>query len=504
MTSIQKDTIYENIGDFSQKLIENFLNIFQNESKEYLYLKKSLNLLQFLREYPNIINNNSKLIEKYMDIVHSLIQIINYNSLLSKKEVSFHELELSKIKNKTNDLAAKTDLMNKLNDAIIHNKKKLEYLKEDFFKLKDQLNQIKKTITAITTQIQDLNQQKKSFFNEINRITRAMGDISSLNINDDANIKIEEKSKSSVTEKILAYRKQASLIQSEINQLNIKLNETKLNLDIFGPKYEKLKKDYQSLEDIINSDENSKNKLKSEIENKFRSNEHESFKDFNFKRLDLIKPTQEIESELQLIEIELNKIKESSTFLDTKTPENLSEPLKKLNEIKEIIENEKNSLVISLNIDEIKESIKNFRALEYLINNLESILNKFLSQINLRAFFQIAINSDFKNFNIQLQFNRVIRENVVFKFDDLTTPEKIFFVISANISMKVLLNYEWIIFSNLFLSTQYNKRGSIFRTIRKILPIFQNEENLKRFNLVFVISNLQMKNPIENLKIIKV
>ena len=42
--------------------------------------------------------------------------------------------------------------------------------------------------------------------------------------------------------------------------------------------------------------------------------------------------------------------------------------------------------------DEVIESIKYFRKLENLINNLENILNKFLIHINLLCTFNIIVN----------------------------------------------------------------------------------------------------------------
>ncbi|GAG03919.1 unnamed protein product, partial [marine sediment metagenome] len=84
------------------------------------------------------------------------------------------------------------------------------------------------------------------------------------------------------------------------------------------------------------------------------------------------------------------------------------------------------------------------------------------------------------------------------------TPEKIFFCIVFYISIKIHINIENIIFSNLSIPSKYNKAGSILRTIRKILPVFEREEVLSKFNLIFIISNLEMKKEIKNLKIINI
>jgi hypothetical protein len=89
-------------------------------------------------------------------------------------------------------------------------------------------------------------------------------------------------------------------------------------------------------------------------------------------------------------------------------------------------------------------------------------------------------------------------------FTELTTPEKVFFLIILCISIQINLNFENIVFSNLILPNEYNKRGSIYRTLRKIIPVFEKENSLMSINLVFVISNLEMKKSIENLKIITI
>ncbi len=88
------------------------------------------------------------------------------------------------------------------------------------------------------------------------------------------------------------------------------------------------------------------------------------------------------------------------------------------------------------------------------------------------------------------------------KFDGLTTPERIYFIIVFYLSIKLQNKSENIMFSNLFLPIKYNKAGSIYRTIRKILPIFEKEEVLSRINLVFIFSNLEMKKKINNLNLI--
>ena len=126
----------------------------------------------------------------------------------------------------------------------------------------------------------------------------------------------------------------------------------------------------------------------------------------------------------------------------------------------------------------------------------------FLSEVNLESKFHLIINKNNTNFSIKIQFTRSIKEIV--NFEALTTPEKVFFITTLHISIQILLNLKNIVFSNLFIQNKYNKRGSIFRTIRKIIPIFENYDKLSEHSLVFIISNLEMKDQIENLKVINI
>ena len=164
------------------------------------------------------------------------------------------------------------------------------------------------------------------------------------------------------------------------------------------------------------------------------------------------------------------------------------------------LEDEKIS--IRTNEKEITKSFEKYNLFEGVVKDLEGILNEFLKEINLEMRFLLVINDANTSFFLKTDFTRKNKEKAI--FEDLTTPEKIFFIICFSISIGVLLGDDTIFFSNLFIPNMYNKGGSIYRTIRKILPLFDTNEKLTKYKLIFLISNLELKKEINNIKIIKV
>ena len=455
-------------------------------------------MLQFFREYRKIANFNSELIVQYINVIRSLISVLNYNLLAKKKTQLLKELELSEIKTKSRGLAAKTDFLNKLSEAIKENKKKLKYREEDFLFLKNQRDQIENTIKNFNLKIQELNKKKKECFSQINRITRELSENTQKN---NLALKLDHKNNLSQSEKIKALQTQAKDLQYQINQTKLKLNESQLKFNEINPKYEISEKDYHLLLKVIKNDNERLKNVRKELEEEISYNHEEFIEKVDFKELEFLKLPQEIESEIQKIDNDLNMISKANSFLDNNNPKKLIKIKNKLIEIDKILKNNEKDVLISFNNDEIKDSIENFRRIEVISNDLETLLNKFLIEINLNTNLQIKISKDYKNFSINLEFIRSNKESL--SFDKLTTPEKIFFVITFYISIQIHLGFKNIIFSNLFIPKIYNKRGSVYRTIRRILPVLEKENNLKKFNIIFIISKLEMKKPIKNVKVVK-
>jgi hypothetical protein len=166
------------------------------------------------------------------------------------------------------------------------------------------------------------------------------------------------------------------------------------------------------------------------------------------------------------------------------------------------VKSEKHQMQITATEKEISQIIQKFELLEDLIRETESMVNLFLKEINLKSQFLITIDNDKENLFIEIIFTRNEKEQI--KFEALTTPEKVFFGIIFSLCIEMLNNSKYIIFSNLLIPDSYNKRGSIERTIKKILPLFNKEARLLDINLVLIIANLDIKSDINNLKFIKI
>ena len=494
LSQYQDTSIFEFLEDFNSIFLQDFVNVFENQQNEFTDLDKSLNLLEILSNYRKILMSNSEIIGQYINIVESVLNTLNYNILNYKKNSLLEELEITKIKQKSSNLSAKTDLIKKLNDSIDNNKVKLQYLEEDYLKHKNRFSQVKETIYAYNERIKELDTAKKDCFSQINRITRDM---------EKPDLKKEEAEINLTnSEKIKEIQKQARDHQFEINKIKNELNEANIKCNKINPKYEKLNLDYQELLKIINNDEDRLKTLQIELKENLKNNLDNSDLKIDIDKLRFTKTADEISKELQSIEDNINTLLDSRDFLlDSENPLNLSKYHEQFLGINEKLLKKNDKLIISTEGKDYFESFTHFRKVETIKNDIEEILNKFITQINLNCKFQLVINKDYSSFSLVLDFIRANKEKL--KFDDLTTPEKIFFVISLYISIKIKLNSKYIIFSNIFLPSQYNKRGSIFRTIDRILPIFEKEIEFKDIYLIFILSNLEMKKPINNLTIKK-
>jgi len=377
----------------------------------------------------------------------------------------------------------------------------LNYLEEDYFQQKNQVDQIKKELRNYDLQIRDLNETKKECFSQINRITLQIE--GSLNdYKNDLIAKLGIDVNLTNAEKIRALQKKAKESQYEIKQIQSRTNETKVKLENLTPHYEIYKNDYEELLETIKKDEKRIKEVKSNYEKKRKDNKDTPDEELGNLMLKPVRTSVEIEDEIGKAKSELDKI---SIPEDTFKVHNLSDLtliIEKLREFDNILKIGSEKINISTNEKKVVKSFENFKNFEIIINDLEILLNNFLKEIHLEIIYQLVVSNDNKAFLIQTKFIRNYKENV--NFEGLTTPEKIYFIITFFLSIKILSKSENILFSNLFIPNVYNKGGSIYRTIRKILPLFQTNDNLINFKLIFLMSNLELKKEIENLKVLKV
>ncbi|MFX1378468.1 MAG: hypothetical protein ACFFA4_05195 [Promethearchaeota archaeon] len=478
------------------------MDFLKEQKEEFQDLLKANELLYFFHEYRRIIINNIATTSQYNEIIYNLLSLLQYISFLKEKESLLRELELSIQSKKSSDIAATKDLLNKLNESLANNENKLKLFEEDYFQRKSQINEIKITLDNYNNKIQQLTNQKKQCFNQINRITREMGgdkheskQVIKIDI-------IESEGDLSNAEKIRAIQKKAKEIQFEINEITTKKKETQIKLDGLTPLYKIIEKDHQSLLEIINNDKKRIKELQSELKNKFKDEKNTEIKDIDIFDLKILRSSKEIKNSIDKTEIELNKYSLPNTYFNPQDPFDLSLIIKKLMKIDEEIIHNKSEMFITINEKEISQSFKQFEELENSLSNIEFFMNKFLTEVNIKSQIRITLTEDQKGFYISIIFIRKDKEQII--FEELTTPEKIFFIIVFYISIKLHINENNIIFSNVSILKQYNKAGSIYRTIRKIIPIFEMEPTLSKFNITFIISNLELKEAIKKLKVITV
>ncbi|MFW9900261.1 MAG: hypothetical protein ACFFDY_03115 [Candidatus Thorarchaeota archaeon] len=442
---------------------------------------------------------NIEITSKYNEIILNFISILRNHLFIKSKEKLYKELEIAERLRKSSDITASTDLLKKLNESLANNKNKLKFLEEDYFQRKNQIDKLKTKINKFNLKIQELTKQKKQCFSQINKITREMTvhtQVPKEDLNNnigDAGVKLTN------AEKIKNFQKKAKEIQVEINKTESKKSQIQLKLEEKVPIFDAYEKDYQTLLELINTEEKRIIELQSELKYKIKEEENILSQGMDLTDFKTIRTSQSIRNDLEKIDSELKNIVIAKEFGDPQNLNNLSLIIKKLRDLEEMIKIHESEIKITINETEIYECFEQFRKLEYYLDDIENIINKFLSVINIHAQLGIIADDNNQNFFIELNFIRNEKENV--NFDGLTTPEKIFFIIVFYLSIELHIKKQYIIFSNVSLLSKYNKAGSIYRTIRKILPIFEMDDALTSFNLIFIISNLELKKEIKNLKI---
>jgi chromosome segregation ATPase len=477
------------------------INYVQDQSDGLIELGNSLEILDYLNDYRKIVDNNFDIFTNFKRIIDNILSVLRIIHLTERQNQLKLELELANKYKKSSELSAIIDLINKLKETIASNRLKLNYIEEDYLKRKNQIDQINENLALNEKSIQELNQIKKSCFSQINKITRQI-DGASTNQDIDSMSKLGIETNLTNSEKIRALQKKAKDSQYEINQIKSKSNQIKGELENFFPQYEIYKKDYEEILESIEEDENRIRTLQKEYKTEINRNKEFQIEDIKDMLETTVRPSFEIENEISTIDSELGAIVVSNGFSNGDYHDKLKDLIEKLREIDNIIRNNKRKNIIPKNEKTSFSIFEQFNIFENALKDLEGILNIFLKEINLNMKFLLFINDTNTSLFLKTDFIRNDKENV--NFQDLTTPEKIFFIVSFFFAIGVFLKKVDIFFSNLFLPAIYNKGGSIYRTIRRLLPIFETNTQLKNHKIIFLISNLELKKEIDNIKIINV
>ena len=477
------------------------ITYFQNQSDELKNLDNSLKILELLTKYREIVEYNLDVFAKFNKIIEISISTFRYVYLSERKNQLISELELAKIHKKSSELSAIVDLIKKLNESIKTNQIKSNYIKEDYYQHKNQIEQKRRTLTSFEENITELNKVKKLCFNQINRITRQI-EGSANNQDNDSMLKLGISNDLSNAEKIRALQKKAKDTQYEINQIKSRSKQVKEELEKLTPHYNIYKNDYEGILESVKNDENRIRMLQIEYEKEITTNSETQIEEIKNLLENPVRPLLEIEDEISRINSELEAISIPDDFFRAENPSNLGVIIENLREIDVILRSNDKKISIYRNEEEISKIFKKYNVFESVIKDLEGIVNTFLKKINLEMKFILVINETNTALFLKTVFTRNSKEKA--NFEGLTTPEKIFFIISFFISTGVILGHDNIFFSNLFIPNIYNKAGSIYRTIRRIIPIFETNDKLTKYKLIFLLSNLELKKEINNIKLIKV
>lgn len=489
----QKNEIFKEIEDFSLINLNLFLEILKKLDGNYKNLTEINPLAKFLKSFQDKTSKNVQFLNKYIGLIDKLLLVIEYTSLTRKKKKLEEELEISKIKHKSSELSAKTNLLDKLNEDLSKNKKEMKFLEEDFLKIKNQRNQILEEINKHKEKIDTLNKEKKAKFDKINQITRNME-----NKFPEKKNKLDIDTNLSNAEMIKKLRKEAKDIHYNIKNMRTKIKESQMKLNKINPKFKTLQEDYKSLKERIKRQKTKISEIKRDINHIMEKNDDDDINKLKVNRFPNIRNQDVIKTELNQIANEINRIKRN--FNADKDFGDIRREVVKINKqltsMLNSIKEKKLSLHLTPKKDSLISTVESLRKIELLLQELEALINTFLNEIDLQVNLHLTYTKNSHDFFVRSLFTRRNKSSI--EFTDLTTPEKVFFAIVFYLSIHMVLNNKTIVFSNLFLHEKFNKRGSLFRTFRKSISLIDEVPLLKEYSFILFISKLPMKKPIDN------
>ncbi len=453
---------------------------------ENLKLSKDLpNHLDNISDFTTQIFNLSKL---YIDVLHDTLNYIKYKSLVRRKNHLIKEGEFIKLKSKNAEFNAKKDLLRKLEIDLEKHKKELNFLSKDFLHLKSKNDEKSDKINQLKAEIEDLNRRKKDAFDQINKIV--------------IDLESENPNSRSQSKNIKNLQKDAKEYQYQIKKITKQIETKNKEYKAFLSNFNKLNEDYSRLNKIVQQDEEKIGLLKNEIKQILQENKGFDIKEGEDLTFFSSRSENEVKEELKALDAGINRIKHSKQKFQNGHTNALETLNKTLTNLDSGIENLLSNDSIDKNYDEIIASTEQFIQIESFLRDLESNTNDFLFLINLKCNFDLVLNEDANEIMILIHFFRTNKE--IIEFESLTTPEKVFFLIAFYIGYQITIKKYDIVFFNLRLPVIFNKKGSIFRAIKKISEFFQKDEKYSQYRLIFIISSFLPSNKIENVKIIEI
>jgi hypothetical protein len=496
LANIENDTLFKILENLDSIPITLFIDSLDKKSKEFNDLKKINELSTLLNRKAENIEQNFKLISDYNDLIGDIINIFKLLILELKKNKAINLLKISEQYKKSSEKLAIKDLIEKLQNSIKKNQNRLKYLEKDYLEKKNQFEKIQEKIQMKNGQIKNLNNQKKQCFRYINYITRDM-EANSVEPSALGFDQIEVDKDLSNAEKIRALQIKAQEIQYDTNKIKKSIKQDKIDLESFRPQYELIERDYLKLKNEIKQDQNRLFEKQAELNKLVNENE---LVNASLTAIPLRTPG-EIEDEIDELDSQIQNVLDSRKFTENYLPENILFLIEKVSDKLNLTQKLKTDIEKDDNL-EVDLIFKAYHKTEQLLNEFEVKINPLLREINLNISLNLSISKESNKFLIEPEFQRNKEKNL--KINDLTTPEKVYITICFIIVIQLIKKLKQIIVSNTFLPEKFNKKGSIFRTIKKLLNLVRNDQSFKDISLTFIIKNFEPKKMIHHLNVIKI
>ncbi len=470
------------LDDVPKISLEKLLILYKNNSKGQKNLIDNINFIEFIAKYTQITQKDIKFLDKYISFLESCISLLRLNQLNLEKKKLKTELKIAQERNKSAEISTKITLLNKLNESIKEYNTRLKLFEEDFLPIKNQKKMLEDKLGNLKKTQIEFRKEQKDIFNKINILTRE-----------------EESQNNDQNEKIETLRKNAKILRDKIDDIKQKIENSQYKLNQNLPKFKEFDKIYHNLKENLEIDKKKMRNLRIELEEVIDLNKLDELTESGLKELSYIRPISLIKSNIDNITNEIIKI-ESFNQKYFKNKNNLL--IKDLKMFKSNLDNFFSNQLEEFDSNELESKIKSLKKLGIWLYKFQKLLNEFLETINLKISIDFFLNltpNFAKNSQIIINFKRFKEEAII--YDNLTTPEKVFFIICFYLTIESLKNKRNIIFTNLIIPEDYNKKGSIFRTLTKIMPIFNESPDLKEKSLTFLISGFKLTKDIKNVQI---